>query len=749
MQRPGVVHYTAAVEGSVTVSRWSWWMALALCGQAAWAQDEPAREVVPEGIWDWASRMGGDILPEEALRVRREKVQMDLAERSSRGEFGGHDPLLDIYEDPERALAAKELHLDKLDPREFDLPIVVNSHVERSLRYLLGPGRRHFAKWLERKARYENLIHAELQEEGLPKDLIYLSMIESGFSPVAVSSVGATGLWQFMPATARGEGLRVDWWIDERRDPKVATDAAAGYLRKIHRVMDSDWWLTFAAYNWGQGNVGKAKRRAPEGHDYWQLLDGGFLPRETAGYVPKIIAAAIIGKHPERYGFTELVPHDPYDVDSVKVSGSVDVDVLATCAGLSEDDFRMLNPGLRRFATPEGDTFIHVPRGGGEGFLAALADVPVHERRRIVQHQVGRGESLGRIAARYDVPVDAVIRANKISNPNRIRVGQMLIIPVGGDAPVTTSGSAAVASSGSASGGIRASSYTVKRGDSLSVIAQRVGMSQAELQRINGIRDPSTIQVGQVLKLNTPAPAAVASTTSSGGGEAATSGGSAPEFYKVRSGDSYWSIASKHGLTVAELQKLNGLGSSSVLQPGQRLRLRAAAPAAPSAPVASDDAPGGSYVVRSGDTLSEIAQAHGASTADLIRWNGLRSASHIQVGQKLKVPGGQAGGAAEARTYTVKSGDSLWGIARAHGVTVDQVKGWNDLSGNTVTVGQKLRIEGGGTPVASWKEYKVRSGDSLGRIAERFGVTIAQLRNWNSLSGNLIKVGQVLRIQTL
>ncbi|MCB9680370.1 MAG: LysM peptidoglycan-binding domain-containing protein [Alphaproteobacteria bacterium] len=606
----------------------SFLLALALSIAPARADDVaelPALGPEVDGIWAWVDRLDGEVLPDEALAALDEDA---AAEALLLEELRSLDIPDDYYADPRRVLTGDPYQLGLLDPSEFDLPLVLNAHVERWLGVLTGPGRKYFRVWLQRKARYEPMINAELDAAGLPRDLIYLSMIESGFNSYALSSASAGGLWQFIPTTARLYDLQVDFWLDERRDPEKATRAALAMLSSLHNRF-GDWYLAFAAYNTGPARIARALDRAESDGgkvDYWALLEQDLLHRETEGYVPKIIAAMIIAKHPERYGFTDIVPEAPLSYDSVRINDAVDVDVLATCAGLDEDGFRALNPALRRYAVPEGGVDLRVPLGAADTFLAALDAVPAAERRRIVMHEVSRGESLSGIASRYGVSLSEVQSANHIRNANQIAIGQKLVIPMMGasvdavlqtrrvDAPAASAPAKAAPSTPTAEPVKRPTTYTVRSGDALSEIAERTGVSMADLQRFNGVTDPSRIQVGQTLRLT------------------------APE--------------------------------------GQ-----AAAPAAAAAKTTT-------YTVRSGDTLSEIAARFGVSVADLVRWNGLKDASAVRAGQSLKL----VEPAVSWRSHTVAKGESLGIIANRYGVSVSDLIAWNHLKGSTIYPGDTLRI---------------------------------------------------------
>lgn len=611
---------------------------------AARLPDAPVRlartgEIADEGIWTWIERMDGEVLSEDARDALAEAAEAALAERALSEALEGLDVPTDYYDHPRRTLEGDPLLLHQLDLADFDLPIELNEHVEHWLELLLGPLRKYTKRWLERKAAFEPLIHAEADAAGLPRDLIYLAMVESGFSPNAYSHAHAAGLWQFIPSTGRMYDLDVDFWLDERRDPVKSTRAAMEMLGSLNRMFD-DWYLAMAAYNTGPARVKRAVARArrdpadPEAKvTYWDLHEQDLLHRETKGYVPKILAAAIIGKHPERYGFDDLEPHEPFQTDMVRVDDAVDVAILAECAGLDEEAFRALNPALRRFASPEGGFDAHLMPGTAASFQEALAAVPPSERRTVVLHAVRSGESLSVIASRYGVSSTSIVTANRLRDPNRLAVGQKLVIPVQG-AP-----------------------------------AERVAV--VERKRTPAKPEPSAAPPPVASAPAQPAPAA-----------------EVPARYTVRSGDTLSEIAARFGLTQRELMSRNGLRDADSLRVGQTLKLAAGSttPSASSAPAAQAT----SYTVRSGDTLSQIAQRHGVSQRALLAANGLRDADTLRVGQRLRIPGRSADG---GTTHVVRSGESLSVIASRYGVSVRDLQRWNDLSGTTIRAGQTLVVK--------------------------------------------------------
>ncbi|NIR46651.1 MAG: transglycosylase SLT domain-containing protein [Gemmatimonadetes bacterium] len=309
----------------------------------------------------------------------------------------------------------------------WDIPIEVNEAVERWLDYYTTDGRRSFQITLSRVSRYERLMRGILRDAGLPEDLVYLPLIESGFETTAYSRARALGLWQFVPNTARIYDLEISRWVDERLDPIASTHAAADYLGDLHREFD-DWYLTFAAYNAGPGRVRGAIRRTGS-RDFWTLADRRALPRESRNYVPKLIAVALIAKQPEEYSVRRLYkPIVTFDV--AYVPDATSLDVVADAAGVPLEEILELNRHLLRGVTPPGRRYeVRIPAGTPRIFAENYDRLPPSERVRSVVHIVRRGETLGRIARTYGVDLSAIRAANDGLDPTRLQAGQRLFIP--------------------------------------------------------------------------------------------------------------------------------------------------------------------------------------------------------------------------------------------------------------------------------------------------------------------------------
>lgn len=405
------------------------------------------------------------------------------------------------------------------DPHDVEnrLPLEVNDRVEAWINYFQNVIPERFQTYLERKNRFEPMIREKLREHDMPQDLIYLSLIESGMNPNAYSRAAAVGLWQFIRSTGRMYDLEVSFWVDERRDPEKATDAALRYLSDLHDRFGS-WFLAAAAYNGGPGRVSRGLARTGGG-TFWDLADARLLRSETRNYVPKIIAAAIIGHDPERYGFHGLAPQEPIAYETVLVPDATSFDVLAEAAGTDEETIGDLNPQFPQRVTPPDRTVeLKVPAGKGAEFEARYAEIPVDERVTWTFHVVARGQTLGGIGSAYGVSVAALRAANGNIDPRRLQIGQRLVIPrparPSGRAARTsaaTSASAATATQEAPSSSVGEESrvedqgmrtIVVQRGDSLWIIARRHSVSTRDLMSWNGLTS-TVIRPGDRLQIRT------------------------------------------------------------------------------------------------------------------------------------------------------------------------------------------------------------------------------------------------------
>lgn len=320
----------------------------------------------------------------------------------------------------------------------FDVPVVVNDRVLSQLNYLLRDKDR-FSRYLARSSRYENWMKKILREEGVPQDIFYLAMIESGFSNHALSRARALGPWQFIRSTGHIFNLASNYWVDERKDPEKSTRAAARYLKHLYNRF-GHWYLAMAAYNAGEGKIQRAIQ-ASGSRNFWVLSAPGssYLKQETKDYVPRFLAAALIAKMPQRFGFRYVFYDEPFSFDKVAVDGPLDLTVAADLAGATAEELVYLNPELNQFMTPPVYYHLRVPEGRGELFKTAYADLPFEKRqakknlvyytsqKKTFRYQVKKGDHLTRIARKLGVSVVNLKKENRIRS-NGIRVGQRLKI---------------------------------------------------------------------------------------------------------------------------------------------------------------------------------------------------------------------------------------------------------------------------------------------------------------------------------
>ena len=362
-----------------------------------------------------------------------------------------------------------------------------------------------FRTSLARMGRYQGMVMEELETEGLPPSLAFLPIVESWYNPRAVSWVGAAGLWQFMPPTARGMGLRVDRLIDERRDPYRSTPLALSYLSGLNQQFDS-WFLALAAYNAGPGRLERVLRNSGQ---TGSANDGAFLevldklPRETRDFVPRFIAAARIGMDPAAYGFDDVVKEGPWSFDLITIPDATSLDVVAKASEVDQGTLEELNPKLLRGLTPAGvPTRLRVPEGVADRFSQKFASIPPEERVTFVEHSVARGETLTHIARMYGVSVEDLQATNPTIQPRRMQIGQRVVVPkapsVRGRLP--SSGNGVAAGSGD-----RLMRYKVQSGDTLSGIALRHRVGLNDLLRWNSLSRTAVLHPGDEVRIYLPA----------------------------------------------------------------------------------------------------------------------------------------------------------------------------------------------------------------------------------------------------
>jgi len=450
-----------------------------------------------------------------------------------------------------RLLIAKRIneiytaHLLAVGENHDTIPLEENQYVSREISSFQERERQYFLDSYRRSGRYRPMILKIFREKGIPEELSWIPVVESGFKVRAYSRAQALGLWQFISSTGYRFGLKRSRWIDERMDPRKATLAAAEYLKELHSFF-GDWVTVLAAYNCGEFRVQRLIRSQRINYldNFWDLYT--MLPGETRRFAPRVIATILIVKNPERYGFTDLpIPDQPVEYEIVSVDKPVNLTVLSRNLGLEENALAELNPELKYKSTPTDPYHLRVPRGLGAATLEKLVTLQewIPPRSRYVIHTVRRGETVSHIARRYRTSVNAILRMNGLSSRSIIRPRQRLKIPSrGGTVPATRGGS------------YTGFTYEVKRGDSLSKIAYITGLSVNRIKALNNLTS-NTISVGQVLNLRPDKPEDA-------------------EVHVVQAGDTPYSIARRYQMSLDELLRINGLNRYSKIYPGQRIWIR-------------------------------------------------------------------------------------------------------------------------------------------------------------------------------
>lgn len=435
----------------------------------------------------------------------------------------------------------------------YDIPMDLNTKVLDYVEIFQTTRRRSFEAGLVRSRKFESLMKPIFAGYGIPTDLYYLALIESGFNPKAYSRAKAMGVWQFINSTGKIYGLRRTEWLDERRDPEKATRAAARHLKDLFDEFGS-WPLAFAAYNAGSGRVQRAIAKAGT-NDFWSLQ----LPGETRNYVPAFFAALIIAKDPERYGFhLEYEQLEPTEI--MEVGGGTRLSLVAALCRTSVDTIQDLNPELRKTTVPPGGKYaLKIPAGRTEALVAGLAKVPAGKSTAgQTSYRVVPGDTLFSLAKRFGTSTEAIREASRIKD-SALRPGQQLVIPGLrlAEAPIPRAPGRVVVSS------TLPRSYRVRAGDNAWSIARRFNVPLDELLAWNGLDPGAVLKVGQSISLREPGTTGVATARSSRGGRT----------YEVRRGDNLWQISRKFDTPLEELRRLNGLGTDPDLKPGDRLLL--------------------------------------------------------------------------------------------------------------------------------------------------------------------------------
>jgi membrane-bound lytic murein transglycosylase D len=452
--------------------------------------------------------------------------------------------------------------------QEFDIPIVINAKVEQFIQYFQTRARKVFANWLARSEKYIPFMKNLLKENGLPEDLVYLALIESGFNPYAYSRSKASGPWQFIYLTGKRYGLRSNWWIDERRDPEKSTVAAAKYLKDLYDMFEC-WYLAAAGYNAGEKKIATAMKRYGT-EDFWELTKYRYLKRETKDYVPQMIAAALIAKDPGKYGFVGIEYQEPLRYEKVKVPEVTDLRLIAQACEVTVDEIKDLNPELSRWCTPPNfpDYEIKIPFGKKELFLKNFEALYPGERFQFKTHLVKKRDTLSKIAKLYRVDLEPILEINRLNKKSRLSTGMNLLIPLPKGQDPKPEGMVKKKTNGmDQHSKSNATTYTIKKGDSLWSIANEMGVNVGALSGWNNLYPERKLMPGDKLEIR------MTKTSEPLDGP---HGKRAEKeiIYVVREGDTLWSIAKKFNLTISEIKAWNHLNEADRIHPEDRLKLK-------------------------------------------------------------------------------------------------------------------------------------------------------------------------------
>ena len=466
-----------------------------------------------------------------------------------------------------------------------DLPLMMTDPVAGYISYFSNRGHDTFLRAFERSGRYREMMRSILKEEGVPQDLIYLAQAESGFHPLAVSRVGARGIWQFMGSRARGYGLQRSMWVDDRQDPEKSTRAAAHHLKDLYTQF-GDWYLAMAAYNSGPGTVQAAVRRTGYA-DFWELYRRNVLPKETRNYVPIILAVTIMTKNPSQYGLDNVAMDHPASYETVTIDYPIDLRLVAECVDAPVAELQDLNPSLLRYTTPQGKKFeLHLPAGTRDEYQTAIASVPMSMRLWWRYHKVQSGDTLASLARTYRTTPKSIAEANHLDGAE-LETESKLVIPVApGKHPLNDTATYAR----------RITRYRVHKGDTVETVAENFSIPTKMIRRWNGLRGDS-LRGRKVLAIHLPVTPSSADAeassrpskstkrtvktvdTTSNKGRVANVAQSKVEtedgestgvvHHRVKTGETLYSIASTYRTTVAALKRDNR--DVAVLRPGMIL----------------------------------------------------------------------------------------------------------------------------------------------------------------------------------
>ena len=628
--------------------------------------------------------------------------------------------VLDSYvENSKSETVSDEVYIKRLRALPVTIEMPFNSVVKTYIEMYTQRRRTLVEEMLGMSLYYMPIFEQALEKEGLPLELKYLPVIESALNPDAVSRVGATGLWQFMISTAKGLGLEVNSLVDERRDPYRASEKAAVYLKNLYNIYH-DWSLVIAAYNCGPGNVNKALRRAGgSGKDFWAIYP--YLPKETRGYVPAFIAANYVMTYFKNHNISPSLAKKPLLTDTIAVNQRINFNQISKVLNMPIDELRVLNPQFRRDVIP-GDT---------HSYSLCL---PTHQVYSFIMSKDSILNYRTDLYGRRDVVEPATISDSK-------DIQGVEGVDFTYETQTVTKW------------------HKVRRGETLAKIAGKYGVTSSSIKRANGLRK-SSVKRGQSLKIVTTQRVKVPIEKSDepASDELLAANNAGTELDAEQTDTEEIEVAEPAPTTVKPAEQPKA-------KPEPKQKEQPKTKEQPKKRNHSDDA--GiitKHTVRSGESLYKIATDNGITVDELKAANNLTNDA-VKAGQTLVIPAkGEAAKHAAATKpeqktskYTVRKGDNLGKIAAKHGITVDQLKELNNLTDNNIMVGQSIVVPGDGEQAATkpakaergkprTTTHTVRSGETLGAIAEKYGTTVSAIKRASGIKSDRISIGQKLTI---
>jgi membrane-bound lytic murein transglycosylase D len=661
-------------------------------------------------------------------------------------------------------------------PDGSDVPLVKNSTVDEYIDFFskTDRGKNFIDKTMYRSGKYFPLMRKILRFHQAPEEMIYLSIQESGLNPTIVSKAGAVGLWQFMPATGKSYGLYQDQYRDDRRDVEKSTDAAARHLKDLYRTF-GDWYLAWAAYNAGPGRINSAISKSGS-KDFWTIRS--YLPGETKNYVPSILALSFIYRNPESYGFKDIEYGKALSFDRINISGDLTLDKVAEYSESDIETIRDLNSELTADVVPKYDVpyQLRIPQGTYKTFIKNYKNSSDFRSNGSVEPEFAGNESSSYYSTEISVVTYEVAGYNpgdQIHLASLAKKTKLTYNYRGNEKLLAVADSFKVRESDIRRWNYLSWGVNPKPNQQLAIYLTDkqykafYGIKEdVKNDDVEEVKDEKTTEVirndygkktneTEIKKENNKVTEKKEKVTEKKEKKTPTD---KLQNYTIKEGDYLSGIAEDYGVTTAELREWNGIEGDKILV-GQKLKIYSNKKVTENKEKTSNKK-AAYYTVEEGDNLSTIADAYDVTVADLKDWNDLDD-DVILVGQKLAVAEPKTTkekttkektSNKKAKTHKVKEGENLTGIAEKYDVTVEDLKEWNNIKKDVIIPGQELIVSKATNKKETTKEsnkktYKVKKGDTLASIGEEYDVSIKDLEKWNDLdSDGTIYIGQVLKL---